>query len=292
MRVRCERWGGFVFINLDPGAPPLADYLAPLPDHLRDGWDLASRRISLHIEKELPGNWKAAVEAFLEAYHVVETHADFLPVVCDANAQYDVFGPHVSRFVHNQGVPSPHYPHPQTEQEILDRMLVTAVGVRVPEGSTARKAAAAALRQRLFKAWNVDLSGYSTSEMLDSIEYFLFPNACFFPGVTLPMVYRFRPIGEDESRTLFELLFLQPLAAEERPPEPPMPIRIGVDQSFTTVPGMDPTLGHVYDQDTHNLALQWRGMRAAPKVGLTLGNYQEVRIRHLHQTLDAYLEGA
>lgn len=82
--VRCERWGGFVFVNLDPDAGPLADHLAPLPEHLRDGWDLSRRCVTLHIEKELPGNWKAAIEAFLEAYHVVETHADYLPVVCDA----------------------------------------------------------------------------------------------------------------------------------------------------------------------------------------------------------------
>ena len=29
--VRCELWGGFVFINMDPEAPPLLDYLDPIP---------------------------------------------------------------------------------------------------------------------------------------------------------------------------------------------------------------------------------------------------------------------
>lgn len=289
--VRCESWGGFVFVNLDPDAAPLSDYLAPLPDHLRDGWDLARRQVVLHIEKELPGNWKAAIEAFLEAYHVVETHADYLPVVCDANAQYDVFGPHVSRFVHTQGVPSPHYREPQTQQQILDRMLIAPHGTPVPEGETARSTAARILRETLGTAWGIPLDDYSVSEMLDSIEYFLFPNACFFPGVTLPMVYRFRPLGEDPSRTLFELLFLQPLPEGAVAAPAPEPVRIGVDQSFAEVPGMNATLAHVYDQDTGNLKLQWQGMRSAAKAGQTLGNYQEVRIRHLHQTLDDYLRG-
>ena len=29
--VRCDTWGGFVFINMDPTAEPLLDYLSPVP---------------------------------------------------------------------------------------------------------------------------------------------------------------------------------------------------------------------------------------------------------------------
>lgn len=286
--VRADIWGGFVFINLDRDCPPLREFLGVLPDHLKDGWSLENRYVTLHVQKELNTNWKAAQEAFLEAYHVIETHAEYLPVVCDANAQYDIYGDHVSRFVHTQGVPSPHYEKQQTQQEILNKMLV-APDIRVPEGETARAVAARVLRDNLSKLWDVDLTGYSTSEMLDSIEYFLFPNACFFPGVTLPMVYRFRPMGLDPGRTLFDLMFLRPLPPGMERPEPPEPVRIAENRSFTTVPGMDPTLGHVYDQDTSILSAQWRGMHAGDKPGATLGNYQEIRIRHMHRTLDKYL---
>jgi hypothetical protein len=52
---------------------------------------------------------------------------------------------------------------------------------------------------------------------------------------------------------------------------------------------MDPGLGAVYDQDTNNLAMQYRGFQASKKPGETLGNYQEVRIRKFHQTIDEYL---
>ena len=52
---------------------------------------------------------------------------------------------------------------------------------------------------------------------------------------------------------------------------------------------MNPGLGAVYDQDTDNLALQYRGFQASAKRGQTLGHYQEARIRRFHQTLDAYL---
>jgi len=45
----------------------------------------------------------------------------------------------------------------------------------------------------------------------------------------------------------------------------------------------------VYDQDTGNLRAQQEGFFAARKQGETLLNYQEVRIRLLHQTLEKYL---
>jgi hypothetical protein len=48
-------------------------------------------------------------------------------------------------------------------------------------------------------------------------------------------------------------------------------------------------LGRVYDEDTGNLALQQQGLKSAGK-GLTLGNYQEARIRRIHQTLDEFLK--
>ncbi len=287
--VRVGLWGGFVFINLDPDAPPLEQWLGVLPEHFRGGWDLSQRTIALHIQKELPTNWKAAQEAFLEAYHVMETHAQAQATASDANAQYDVFGKNVSRFVHTIGVPSPHYKGTLTEQQIFDRLRVPGGPYVLAEGETARAAAATILRRTLGQLWQVDLAGYSISEMLDSIEYHLFPNMCLFAGVSLPMVYRFRPIGMDPSRTLFDLIFLRPLSPGEAPPPPPEPVHLGVDDSYTSVPGMDPGLGAVFDQDTGNLAMQYRGFQAARKAGQTLGNFQEVRIRHLHESIDRWL---
>ena len=83
------------------------------------------------------------------------------------------------------------------------------------------------------------------------------------------------------------MLFRSP--NQGRPPPPARPHRLKERDSFTTVPGFDASLGEVYDQDTGNLRAQQEGFRAAGKRGETLLNYQEVRIRHLHQTLDRYL---
>lgn len=286
-QIKVALWGGFVFINMDPDASPLGEQLGPLADHFTGRWDLADRRISLHLQKELPTNWKAAQEAFLEAYHVYETHAQGLATAGDANAAYDIFSDHVTRFVHTIGTPSPHYTEPQTEQEILDKMRVD--GAIVPEGRTARSVAAEKLREQMGAETGLDLSVYSDSEMLDSIEYHFFPNMCLFPGVSLPMIYRFRPIGTDPSRTVFDLVFLKLVPPNTPLDYPPDPIPVAADQSYADAPGMNPGLGAVYDQDTDNLAMQYRGFQASPKRGQTLGNYQEARTRRFHLTIDDYL---
>jgi hypothetical protein len=187
------------------------------------------------------------------------------------------------------GNQSPHYPVEQTQQEILDKMRFGPQGYTLQEGETARSACADYLRRTMGEEFRIDLSDYSDSEMLDSIEYHLFPNMFFFPGVSLPMLYRFRPNGMDVDSAIFDLMFLRPLADGEEPPEAPAPVEIGIRQSYTEVPGINQKLGAVYDQDTMNLDMQQKGFRASKKRGQTLGNYQEVRVRRVHKTLDAYL---
>jgi len=295
--VKCERWGGFVFINMDPQAKPLADYLDVLPEHFAH-FPLEQRRIKLHVQKKLPANWKAAQEAFMEAYHNFETHNS----PHGANTQYDIFGKYVSRFIHNIGnysaesledYPGDKWRKPRlTEDEILSMLGVFQLEhEQVPEGETARAIAAEDLRRRLGKKLGIDLSQASECLMLDSIEYHLFPNMFFFPGINIPMAYRFRPNGSDVDSSIFDLLILEPLAAGASHPEPPEPVKLEVEQSYTEVEGIG-WLGAVYDEDTGNLAMQQQGFKTSRKSGLTLGNYQEARIRRVHMTLDEFLSDA
>ncbi len=286
--VKSARWGGFVFINMDPDAKPLEDYLEVLPDHFKN-WPLDQRFTTLHIQKTLPSNWKLAQEAFLEAYHVLATHPQGVPTAGDANAQYDVFGDNVTRFVHTIGYPSPHMKKPMTQQDILSALGGDDLGLKIEGDQTARDVWGAYLRKSLGEQFGIDLSKYSNSEMMDSIEYHCFPNFFMFPGISLPMVYRFRPNGEDVNSSIFDLIFLQPLKEGEKAPQAPQPHVIDIETSFTKVPGMRAGLDFIYDQDTWNLDMQTKGIKASRKKGQTLGNYQEIRTRRIHMTLDKYL---
>ena len=71
--VRCERWGGWYFVNLDPDAIPLLEYLDPLPRLLPEVAAAPFRVIDTK-SVELACNWKLLAEAFLEVYHARTIH--------------------------------------------------------------------------------------------------------------------------------------------------------------------------------------------------------------------------
>src|SRR5262249_36777907 len=75
--VRVDTWGGFVFVNLDPDAEPLLDFLDPLPGLLAP-YHLEDMRLRAHLTTVLPANWKSVVDAFNESYHVQGTHPQIL----------------------------------------------------------------------------------------------------------------------------------------------------------------------------------------------------------------------
>jgi len=83
--VRLELWHGFIFVNLDPHAEPLAPTLAkvePFWDGYEDA-DLVGIPPRL-ADTPLPWNWKVHVENFTDAYHPEFVHRgthDFAPSV-------------------------------------------------------------------------------------------------------------------------------------------------------------------------------------------------------------------
>ena len=281
----CATWGGFVFINLDKNAAPLEQYLEVLPEHFAQ-WDLADRYVSLHTQKILPGNWKMCMEGFMEAFHVLATHPEGLRMSSWANTQYDLLSPHVSRFV--QALQST---NPQYEKDYTDAQVYELLGydpATFKPGVPVRQQHADNLRSRLGAEMGRDLSDVPNAILLDSIEYHLFPNACFFPGIAIPLIYRFRPLGVD--KCIHDILMLTPLPDSGERPPPAETVYLDEETPYVSVDAFNGNrLAAVLDQDTDNFKRQWAGINASLKGKQTLANYQEARIRHFHQTLDSYL---
>ena len=292
--ARVETLGGFVWINMDANAPDLRTYLGEKALSHIEAWKLEDRYVYLHVQKSYPANWKLALEAFAEAYHVVETHPQVAPSNADANSQYDFFGEHVDRFISCLGVASPHLAGQFSEQDILDQFtigdgtMLSDDRPKIPEGGTARAAMAVMFRGMFEQATNSDLSQVSDSELLDCFSYTIFPNTYLFPGISLPMVYRFRPDPKHYRRCIFEVMFLRPVPKDGRPDAAPVTM-LRDDQSFCEAPGMDPGFGKILDQDTDNLFLQQEGLEASAKPGITIGDYQEIRVRHFERGIDRYM---
>lgn len=287
--------GGFVFVNMDPDSPSLEDYIGPEALAHFKAWNFEDRFVACHVKKRIPANWKLNQEAFHEAYHVLATHPQVSPSNGDANSQYDTYGLHVNRFISTLGVVSPHLYGKITEQDVFEQFVIgdsaslEGSARKLPEGQTARAAMAHLFRETYEKANHVDLSKVSDSELLDCFSYTLYPNMFVFPGISLPMVYRFLPDRFDHRKSTMEVLFLKPKPTDGSPYETSEMIELRDEQSFTEAEGMDPGFGGILDQDTGNLMLQQEGLEAASKKSLTLGNYQEVRIRHCAQSSDRYM---
>ena len=77
--ARVGVWGGFVFINFDPNCEPLESYLEILPEHFK-AFALEDRYKAVHVAKIMPCNWKLAMEAFVEAFHVRSAHPRSSPI--------------------------------------------------------------------------------------------------------------------------------------------------------------------------------------------------------------------
>jgi hypothetical protein len=209
--------------------------------------------------------------------------------------QHDIFSDHVSRDVVALGVRTNRGGRVMTEQEVLDgmlmgdRSLVDGERPKVPEGSTAREVMAAQMRETFRTQFGMDLSGLSNSEVLDSIKYTLFPNLFIFTGISLRILYQYRPLGNDPNRCLFDILFMRPVPKDGPRPDPAPVTYVQEHESYRDVPGMDPGFGLLFDQDTQIMRWQCEGNHASAKGAITYSTYMESRLRHLHTTLDKYL---
>jgi len=286
------RWGGFIFIREEPGGPSLEEYLGPLPDHFKR-WKPEQRVTTAWAAKIVPANWKAAAEAFMEAYHVIATHPQIMPFTGDANSKYNLYGDNVNLAITPFGVTSPHLSDTDlAQQEVMDaflkfngRVVPKDTSIEVPEGESARKAMGDFNRKRFGEMAGMDLDHASDAEVQDALTYNVFPNMSPWGGFSPSVLYRWRP-WPDQDHTLMEVRILTPV-----PEGQPMPAAVPMhmlqeDETWASALGV---LGSIVDQDMGNLPYVQEGMKVSKNKLLHLANYQEIRIRHFHQTLDKYL---
>src|SRR5829696_2926474 len=133
-------WAGFVFINPDPDAEPLEDFIGGLADQFAV-WDLGNRYVEAHVSKIIRANWKITQEAFCEAFHVNATHPQILPYLGDTNSQVDIWE-NCSRVITPAATPSPLLDWAPDDETILryalDVRLDEELFLNVKDGQSAR----------------------------------------------------------------------------------------------------------------------------------------------------------
>jgi nitrite reductase/ring-hydroxylating ferredoxin subunit len=295
-QVRVENFAGFNFVTENATMPALADYLAPLPG-IFARWRQEECYTAIWVGKVIKANWKVCAEAFMEAWHSVVTHPQILPFTGDANTRYSLWGDHANLALTPFGVLSPHIADQgHTEQFILEGMGLGSGrfgetdGITLPDGVKARTVLAEINRQKFLRDLGYDASDATDSEMLDAFTYNVFPNLSPWGGFGSNIVYRWRP-WPDQNATLMEVRLLMRKPKGEPCPRAAEMHMLSEDEPWSTVTDWG-QLGVIFDQDMANLPYVQEGLVASANNRVELGNYQESRIRHFHQTLDKYMSGA
>ena len=91
--IAVATWGPVVWVNLGQSPPPLAQFLAPLPERTK-GTGLEELRFVERREYKLACNWKVFVDNFLDGgYHVNTVHPGLAGVLDYAHYRTEIHGP-------------------------------------------------------------------------------------------------------------------------------------------------------------------------------------------------------
>ena len=303
--IKVDTWGGGIWINMDPECEPLRDYLEPAAG-LLDQFEFDKMRFRWRQWVVFDCNWKTALEAFMEPYHVEGTH----PQLCEYG---DFYAWSKAQGLHgNDGFDS---------KDPNDTSAATTTVTRAGKGPDARKMIA----QMQEEFW--DTIGASTTPTLvnaakrlvdelpegtpahevhehwyesakrDDAErgviwpspdpeqlakaglaWHIFPNMSFIPGLTFALGYRTRPYGNDPNKCIYESFAL------ERFPEGQEP-----ETEWVYAEPTEENWKKVLAQDFSNMAAVQKGMRNRGFRGTLPNPHQEQKITNFHRNLARYM---
>jgi len=81
-KIRCEQYGRLIFVNFDPDAPTLQEWLGPVAEEW-DEFRFDQCRLSARAIFDIDCNWKIAMEANMEVYHVPSIHPKTIAPLLD-----------------------------------------------------------------------------------------------------------------------------------------------------------------------------------------------------------------
>jgi phenylpropionate dioxygenase-like ring-hydroxylating dioxygenase large terminal subunit len=283
--VRSEMWGGCAWINLDDDAPPLRDCIEPFAS-VGDAWMAESWRSEWWHACRLPVNWKLAEEAFMEQYHVIETHPELVIPGRFPSPKATTIDP--ATFVEAEL----HYLRVMSEG--MDGMVhandvAVAEGLRDMDLPGDPAGAVSTWHRTLNEAvvrWHrdrgaamPDLNELEATGRNEPMSY-CFPHYFVLPMYSSATAYRFRPLGPEE--TLMEIWSLTRYPVGHEPPKPTPPeIWECDDARWPPIP----------TQDFSNLPRQQKGLHAKGFDYMRLSEQLEGGLSNFERTVDGFLAG-
>ena len=300
---RAEVWGGCVWINHDDNAPSVKESLGPVADRL-EAHGVQNLRAEWCYGTHLPANWKIAMEAFMEGYHVMTTHPqlqDAAPMLYDGMYKYEREGmlqladpgKSLRENVEIQLVSMERLSEGMAgmvhakEVEIAKSLAeVDQLGMEFPEDKNqALMMWLGVVQDQITKRLQAkgepvpDLNTVCQTDPVHAVE-FLFPHYFLLPYFTSMSAYRIRPTGPESC--YFEIWSLTMFAPGEEPDPVMEPIVLPFDsQEFPPIPR----------QDYSNIPIQQKGMHAKGFDFMRLSKQVEGLVSNYQRLIDGYLAG-
>ena len=297
--VQVDTWGGFVWINLDPKAEPLRDYLEPAATML-DPFRLQDMRPRWRKWTIFDCNWKVALEAFDETYHVPGTHPEFTEFGDfvgwgrqqgkHSHIGYDTGdGPKENASKLRLGAGDPRVTTAQMQKYTWEGVntnttqTLVDVAQRLPEELPEGTSAADVLKYWLETSRQIDAERGVIWPEVDAAHvaasgtaWQIFPNQQIGHAVNNMLCYQARPCGYDPDKCIFEVAVYE-LYPEGEAPE-------------TQWEYADPSaFPHVLLQDFSNMAAVQQGMKMAGYAGNIPNPKAEGAVISLHRNLARYM---
>jgi phenylpropionate dioxygenase-like ring-hydroxylating dioxygenase large terminal subunit len=298
--VKCDTWGGWVWINMDPEAEPLRDYLEPAAT-LLEPYQLQNMRCRWRKWIIFDCNWKVALEAFNETYHVAGTHPEFMafgdfPGWARNQGRHSNIGYDAPKGMDEQqgklriGVGTdPRLSTAQmqtytweaantnTTKTMVD--VAQRLSEELPEGTPPADVLAYWIR----RSREIDAErGVVWPEVPPShatragTSWQIFPNFQIGHAVNNMLCYQARPFGDDPDKCIFEGAVYELYPAGEEPE---------TEWEYTPPEKWPPVL----QQDFANMAAVQKGMKNAGFRGTKPNPYRERAVASLHYNLARYM---
>ncbi len=303
VQVPVACFGGFVFLNPDPSAAPLAEYLGEIGDLLAPYRMEEMVPFGRHVREALDCNWKVVMDAFQEGYHIQGVHPELIPAMDESKERYLFFGDHsVATAPFGAANMADFGPEEQAAsirtlpatfpgvaavlprfEELLDGLRDGAGALAFPPGTSGRSLLQQATREVL-ESKGLDVSGLTDNQLSDNQFHLIFPNLFITirAGEATVILSTPHPAG-DPNRCHWQGMGLQWLPAAER---------AAATEPLNHVPeGEHFPYFLALEQDWEMMQRQQDGLRNAGLKDMALTR-QEVRLAWFHAVLDAWVTGS